>query len=453
MIWPVVAAVAAAALLVAANDAEESPQQADAQKQTAPAAKKESKKGGFRFQFTKKDKRPSIRVGRMFRMDFRAKHQMDFRLYTPDDRNEETLFDYNRRRFGVEGEFLRHFEYEVEREFRLTQPQWRDVFVNFNYLRRFQIRGGRFKIPFGLDQLTAPSNLDFVYRSRLGDLIAPGRATGLEAHGRLFDRRFRYQIGLFRADGDNARFDEIIPTGGEIEMPSGLRTAAGRLTGTPLRFLPAGLLPRAKMFETVEIGFAMASTNVPQGLRSLRLRSFGRENIMDRYFVKGERTRKGVEFSWTPGPFSLKSEYAQVNEQRLGQSLRGLDLSDYLSRAWYVSGTWCITGEPKAEGIEAKREFVSGRGIGALELAGRFEAIRYGSAQTAGRPARNTRADNVTRQSDRAWTFGVNWYVNRWTKIQLNGVREKFEDVFSPNNPVAGRPKYWLRVVRIQLVL
>lgn len=450
--WPVLAALALAALF-AGYDGEQKDvpaQDPGAEKGKKTAGSTESKKkGGFQFTFTKKDKRPSIRIGRMFRMDLRIKQQLDFRLYTPEERNEETLFDYNRRRFGVEGEFLRHFEYEVEREFRETQPQWRDVFVNFNYLRRFQIRGGRFKIPFGLDQLTAPMNLDFVYRSRLGDLIAPGRATGLEAHGRLFDRRFRYQVGLFRADGDNARFDEIIPSGGEIEMPSGLRTAAGRLSGAPLRFLPGA----PKILETVELGFAMASTNVPQGIRSLRLRSFGRENLQDRFFVKGERTRTGLEFSWTPGPFSLKSEYAKVNEERLGQSLRGLDLSDYLSRGWYVSGTWCVTGEPKAEGIEPRRPFLTGRGIGAVEVATRFDVIRFGSAQTAGRPARNIRADNVTRQSDRAWTFGVNWYLNRWSKIQLNGVREKFEDVLSPNNPVSGRSRYWMRVVRIQLVL
>jgi phosphate-selective porin len=446
--WPVVTALSAAAILAAGagGDPEQAPQQAAEDQKKGTAESK--KKGGFRFTFTKKDKRPSIRAGRMFRADLRVKQQMDFRLYTPDDRNDETLFDYNRRRFGVEGEFLRHFEYEIEREFRDTDPRWRDFFVNFNYLRRFQVRGGRFKIPFSLDQLTPPMSLDFVYRSRLGDQLAPGRATGLQVHGRLFDRRFRYQAGLFRADGDNARFDQVLPEGGELEMPSGLRTVAGRLTGAPQRFLPS-----PKLLDTLELGLSVASSNVPEGMRSLRLRSFGRESLTERFFVKGERTRVGMDFVWAPGPFGLKGEYAGVKEQRLGQSLFGLDLSDYLSRAWYVSGTWCITGERKADGLEPKRELISGRGIGALELAARFEVIRFGSAQNAGRPARNTRADNVTRQSDRAWTFGVNWYLNRWSKIQLNGVREKFEDVLSPRNPISGRNRYWMRVVRIQLVL
>ncbi|MGH9674333.1 MAG: OprO/OprP family phosphate-selective porin [Bryobacteraceae bacterium] len=422
------------------------------QEQAKEAARKKAPERFFRFQFTSKFKRPSIRLGDVLRVDFRVKQQFDFRLYEPVDRNDELLFDYHRRRVGVEGLFLRHFEFEVERELEIrkepldTDTLWRDVFVNFARFRLLQVQAGRFKVPFGMDQLTGPMNLDFVYRSRIGDQIAPGRSTGLMVHGRLLPR-LRYQIGLFRHDGDNARFDDQTPDG-EIEKNSGLRTVAGRLTAAPLR-----LLGRPKIFEELEVGVAVASSTVPESQSSLRLRSFGRETLMDRFFVKGERRRTGLEFSWMPGPFSLKSEYARVNEQRLTQSLLGLDLSDYIMRAWYVSGTWCITGEPKAPGVEPRREFVTGRGIGAVELGARFEVMRFASDEQTATPSRSIRAANIRQNSDRAWTFGVTWYVNRWVKIQYNGIREKFEDVLARTNPISGRAVYWMQVVRIQGIL
>jgi phosphate-selective porin len=53
--------------------------------------------------------------------------------------------------------------------------------------------------------------------------------------------------------------------------------------------------------------------------------------------------------------------------------------------------------------------------------------------------------------SDAAWTSGVNWYVNRWIKIQLNVIREWIDDV--NRSPVADRQLFWTRVVRLQFVL
>jgi phosphate-selective porin len=174
---------------------------------------------------------------------------------------------------------------------------------------------------------------------------------------------------------------------------------------------------------------------------------------MDRFFVKGERRRVGTEFAWMPGPFGLKSEYAWVNEQRRQQSLRGLDLPDFIIRSWYVSGTWCVTGEKKAPGIEPSKEIFRTHGLGAVELAARFEVMRYASDEHAGTPSRSIRAANIRSNSERAWTLGVNWFVNRWAKIQYNWMREKFEDVQSAKNPISGRALYWAQVVRIQGVL
>ncbi len=411
----------------------------------------------FRFTFTKKEKRPSIRWSRIIRADFRVKFQTDFRTFDPEDRNDEALFDFNRRRVGVQGVFLRHFEFEVERDLpsielgppppvsEIPEPErtpWRDVFVNFRYLRRFQIQGGYFKVPFSYDQLTGPNNLDFVYRSRLADLLAPGRDLGLVAHGRLWNRLVNYELGIFREDGERARADNI---------GTGERTFAGRLTGSPLRLIHA-----PPILKDLHVGVAVASSNVIAGVdppKGFRGRTPAREQFFERFFVNGNRRRIGTELAWLPGPFGIKGEYVTVSDQRLGQGLRSNDLPNLLSRGWYLSGTWCLTGESKGSGIEPKREFITGGGIGAVEIAGRFEALRFGSAAHEGRPSRGTRAANILGNSDRIWTFGVNWFVNRWSKIQYNAVRDKIEDTQAFRAPIRGRSTYWMHAVRLQFVL
>ena len=122
-----------------------------------------------------------------------------------------------------------------------------------------------------------------------------------------------------------------------------------------------------------------------------------------------------------------------------------------MERGWYLSGTWAVTGQPKARGLDRGRIIPFVQGWGALELAIRNEAIRFGSDGGTGRPSRSIRASNVLPQSERVWTFGVNWYANQWAKVQSNFVREWIEDAFRA--PIAGRNVYWSYKVRLQLSL
>ena len=55
---------------------------------------------------------------------------------------------------------------------------------------------------------------------------------------------------------------------------------------------------------------------------------------------------------------------------------------------------------------------------------------------------------NIYGNSDRAWTTGINWYLNRFFKVQLNGIHETIEDV--NRSPINGRDKYWMGILRLQ---
>lgn len=385
-------------------------------------------RGAVRVEF---DDRPSFRFGKVLRADFRAKFQTDFRRFSPERDPKKDTFDLKRARFGIQGTFLKYFEYEVEREFRKTDSPWKDVMVNLNWTGEVQVRAGKFKVPFSREQMTGAGNLDFVFRSRIADQIAPGRQSGLMIHGRLFSRALAYEAGTFRKDGEIADF-------------RGARTVAARVTSRPLRPLRAPSLVR-----NLEIGAAATSTRIAEGLNSLQGRTVAGDLLFGPMYVKGRRIRLGAEIQWMPGPFSVQGEFVDVHEDREGQGVRGNDLPDLVSRGWHLSGSWAITGEDKSDGINPKGEFPRGRG--AIEVAARYEQLRLGSAEHPGRAFRTERSPNILGSSDRVWTFGVNWYANRWVKIQANSVREWIED--AQRRPDPDRDRYWLHIVRLQFVM
>jgi phosphate-selective porin OprO/OprP len=440
----------------AQTDAQPAPaaasEEADENGQNPVVAERKKFLGGATFETWP---RPTLRVGEWLRVDFRLKFQHDFRTFDPEISGDEgEVANLNSVRVGIEGDITRHFEYEIDREVRngiadtlhlrtrQTHALWRDVYGNFRYFRRFQIRAGQFKIPFGMDQLQSSKHSDFVFRSLIGGRLAPGRDVGIEAHGRLFARRLQYQTGIFIHDGWKAHL-------GDYER-SGQRTFAGRLSAPPFTFIA---LPRFLRFlRDIELGGAFTENPVTEGLRSLRGRTWVHtHNYFQRINVRGHRLRLGTELNWMTGPFSIKAEVIRVRDQRLGQGLRGQDLPDLLSRGWYFSGTWLITGEKKVNAVRPKRDFLTGGGIGAVEIGSRYEQIRFGSSEHPGTPSRSTRAANIFATSERVGTFGINWYLNRYMRIQFNAIREWIEDV--RNAPIPGQDTYWSRYVRMQFIL
>jgi phosphate-selective porin OprO/OprP len=401
---------------------------------------------GLRFSFKNY---PSLRFGKLVRVDFHVKAQNDFRSYDPELVTQEGFYDLHRARVGISGYVTRHVEYEIERELRdyfrglyeeideerRTEDPWRDVFVNFRYFRNFQIQVGQFKVPFGYEQTTGESKLDFVYRSRISEFIAPGRDKGIMAHGRFFERGLNYEFGYFREDGEQARTRD--------NQGSGRRAFAGRVTGRPFRLLP---LPGP--LKEFEFGGAFVHSELPELQGSLRGRTVAQQTFFDRRFVRGNRLRLGAEAVWTPGPFGFHGEFMHARDERLGQSIQGRDLPDLISRGWYADASWVVTGEHKRGGVVPRHELLSGWGFGAVELAARYEQLRFGSGEHPGLPSRSIRGANIYGNSDRAWTFGVNWYMNRWIKVQGDFIRERIED--AQRVPLPGFTLYWSHVCRVQ---
>jgi hypothetical protein len=289
-------------------------------------------------------------------------------------------------------------------------------------------------------------NLDFVYRSRIGSILAPGRDIGVMVHGDLLEQSLRYSAGVFRHDGEIAEIQDLTQV--RDYLPTGNLTTAGRLSGRPAAFLPA-----PAVFEGLEIGLAFTHSDVPSGLNSLRGRSVAGDTFFPRMYVGGARLRRGLELTWPLGGLTLKGEYMSVREERLRQSLQGADLPALRTNGWYVSATHPLVGRRfDTQHLGFFRSLVPGTRLGLVEAAARYEQIRFGGeASTGFAPSRNPRAANVIGNQDRAWTFGLNWHATRYTKFQFNVVHETLDD--PARTPISGVSRYWTLAGRVQFGL
>jgi phosphate-selective porin OprO and OprP len=405
--------------------------------------------GGWRFSWKQ---HPSVRYGSVFRLDGQAKFQEDMHS-TYEGAVDVPEWELHRNRFGISGYLTKKIEYEVERELtekELTEKDilagvtpashWKDVNVNLTFVKNAQVQIGKFKVPFGLDELTGVTHNDFIYRSLGANYLAPARDIGAMVHGRFFKRGLNYWAGVFQHDGDNARSKKI--QGGD-------ETFAARVTGMPFRKIASGSIAAIEIGSSFAISALSDDSFRPNGLRGRTVVS--QDTFAEPVYVKGRRHRWEADADWASGPFAARTEYTWETDDRQGQGLGDEDLPDARARSWYVSGVWVVTAENKVRPLKPATEFLQG-GWGAVEVVARMERLWYDSVgESTGIAFRNPRAETILPTGDRVVTVGVNWILNRFTKLQFNVIREHLED--ADRNPVTNGGALWSRIVRLQFVL
>jgi phosphate-selective porin OprO/OprP len=358
----------------------------------------------------------TFRFGPHVRMELRLRIQNDLRDTDGPLPAGEHEFRMPLKRFGVRGTIGRSIDYQVDREL-VREDAWRDVFVNIRWRPSLNLRAGQFKLPFSLEETSPTTALDFMYRSRAARQLAPGRDPGAMAYGRLASGALRYEAGVFIRDGRNARR----PNSDRVQ---GQGTLAGRV-----RVLP--FAHAAPIWRALDVGVAATLSQLPSGLPALR----GRTALDSTFYspariVDGTRRRIGVELAWLPGPFSVKSEYIRLSDDHPDDEAASDDL---VATGWYVSGTWVVTGEAKAAGLNAPPRPVHRGGLGTIEVGARTESLRF-------------RDGTGPVPESRIATAGVNWALNRWVRVQFNVIRERLVQPLE-------RSRFWGRVFRVQFVV
>jgi phosphate-selective porin len=410
-------------------------------KEKKPKKEKAAKKPKETYPFFRLDDHPSLHLAKGTHIDFRARVQEDVTRSDASTASagEFATVDIGKRMVGVSGEIANAVEFQVERTLTGTD-RWRDVYAEFKYFDVARVRGGKFKIPFSLDENTGARNRDFIYRSLAATHLAPGRDRGIMASGRVYKKMIEYEAGVFEHDGRNARTNNP-------DKVFGGQTKAGRVTFHPIRNTKGTI-------GDLSIGAAFTQSDVPEGISGLRGQTVLEQNFFagSKYIVNGPRRRTGIEFQFRPGPASIKGEWMRVETQRRGESVTDSDLSPIIGEGWYVSGSYAITGERKADGLDKpKKPLFPGFGFGAIEVAGRVENLKFRSGASGEQGSTSPRADVILGNANQVTTFGVNWYVNRWVKIQANIIREKLDD--PSQGPLPSKASFMSKAIRFQFSL
>jgi phosphate-selective porin OprO and OprP len=298
----------------------------------------------------------------------------------------------------------------VKLETDLNGATLKDAYVAFNFGPAFNLRLGQFKVPLGLEELTADVSVPFVERSIVTETIVPGRDFGAMAYGKLFDGVVGYQVGIFNGNGDNTA------------DTNNSKDVAGRLILKPLRH--AGLLKGLQFGGAFEIGTQQTSFEDAHAAEAgpyVTPADTPFFSFAPGVVEQGARRRFTAELGLPVGPASLRAEFISLHaDLAQGATTSALD-----AHGWYVTATWALTGEAAQvdKGITPNHPFHMGKeGWGAFELAGRISGLSIDSAAGV---ATGTSGELES-------TFGANWYPNALSAVRLDFERVSFRDPVPP---------------------
>lgn len=258
------------------------------------------------------------------------------------------------------------------------------------YAGTFRI--GAFDAPMSLDYLTSSRATPLMERAMVIDALAPGTLTGSMLSNHLVERRLTWEVGIF-SEGADADVGDASDT---------LARLVGRLTWLPWR-TPASWL---------HLGFAGSLAFVPIGQAHFESgpESFFAPDIVDTGdFDARQSILLGGEAAWVRGRASLQGEILQALVSRD----QGADLrfgGFYVMAGWFLTHDMRVYDDAAAAfaSLEPSRPLSwKARQIGAVEVAARGSYVDLAD-------------DDIRGGTASALTSGINWYWNRYVRIQLN---------------------------------
>ena len=103
------------------------------------------------------------------------------------------------------------------------------------------------------------------------------------------------------------------------------------------------------------------------------------------------------------------------------------------ANGWSATATWLVTGEKKTRTIRPSRSLFGGPG--AVELAARYEELRFDDVENEGFESAGSRAANVRPAGYRAFTGGLSWWPRTFLRLMGDVVVERYDDALRAPQP------------------
>ena len=348
----------------------------------------------------------------------------DYRAYKGDGAPSDT-FLIRRARFGFQGNFGSHFDFAILTDSNATTGAIvRDAYLNIRIRPEFQFQAGQFKEPFAQETGIGATNLDFVERG-LQSLLYPSpgtayRSPGMTLHGDIKGGIIQWWAGAF--NGRNG------VTANNTNEPD----FVGRLRFYPFRKGKNDWLKQLAFGGSIDHA---RSRGLSGDLSFSGVMPDAAYNFFPSLHINGPIERYEGEFTYLYGPFALRGEYVQMQQQRydIGSETPGglgfLSVPGVGAKAWNISTTYLLTKEKRPENgtPRVKSPFFGpdtpggkGRGYGAWEVALRYTGIQANApGETFFNPFTPGLVPTYDFHTDQV-TFGLNWYPNYWIKYMVN---------------------------------
>ena len=341
-------------------------------------------------------------------------------------------FRLRRARINLTGDFADQFDFKLEGDFEQsdvsltvrdasgrtlasnstrTEFGATDIFINWHQFPEFQIKGGQYKAPFGLEQLSPDTKLFLTERSQVTSALTPERQVGVEVWGKPFATAMpeqkdllTYWAGIFNGNGRNNSIndnDEFMYAA-RIE----LQPWKGKLAEQEawVRFGANGLSSRD------------ASGTVLSPAGTLRVNSDGSLSTFTAPSA-AERQGYGLDGAFHWGPFDLVAEYLSEDYEARPAGGAAPAFPDFRADGGYVQGSYFII--PKK-----------------LQVVARYETFNPGQ---------------VANDDIKSVFAGVNYYIHGDdVKLMANYIHTWSD--FRENNPSLGSSDFDEVILRLQVV-
>jgi len=352
-----------------------------------------------------------------FRLGIRYQVQADGRFAV--NRNEEAdpnSFYLRRTQPILTGTLYRRFNFHVLTDFSLGRPRVNDAYIDTIISPALKVRVGKFKGPVGIERLRSGTALPLMERALPSQLV-PNRDLGLQLYGDLAEARLSYAVGVFDGVPDgvssDGNTDDHKDLDGHLMLQPFVKTSFTSLAG-----LSVGV---GGSYGDVE--GSPSFTNLPVyssvGQREFfEYRSDG--TLAGTVVAKGIHYRLSPQGTYYAGPFGLMSEYVQsVQEVRRGSASATMNHA-----SWQLMTSYVLTGENGSyAGVNPAKPFDPAVGNwGAFEVATRYASL------SADQEAFPLFADpGKSARQAKAWSLGLNWYLNRNVKLVFAYEQTDFE--------------------------
>lgn len=354
--------------------------------------------------------------------------------FTQDTANREAVngvhdvADFRRARLAAKGDVADNVSYMIEFDFAFPgRPSFMDVWLDISDLPIGHFRVGQWRQPFCMDALTSVRELTFFERA-LPFAFVPFRQTGIGFYDTALDEHMTWAVSGYR-----------FPTNvfGNVFGDDGYGVSV-RVTGL--------LHSDPELNQNTHVGVAYTWNEPATGFTQIRTAPEVGFTQLDFRDVDFE-----VPFFVDTG--QIPSHSYQVLGFELAQSFGPLVLQSELMYAWvgqtggpsvmfpgmYAQASYVLTGERREynrnqgvfDGVNPANDFGK-HGWGAWEVAARWSYLDLNDNNVLG-----GRLEDLT--------FGLNWYLNTFTKFQFQYVRSWLD------SPVNGDSACSIFGVRTQL--